>query len=46
MNLITMESIEMDDQLNVKAFLKRRGVVVMIGMMMYLLIVLFHLYKI
>lgn len=46
MNMIAMESIEMYDQLKVKAFLKRRGVVVMIGMIMYLLIVLFHFFKI
>ncbi|GEM_PF-2103883 len=41
-----MESIRMYNQFDFNAFLKRRGVVVMIGMIMYLLIVLFHLYKI
>jgi hypothetical protein len=40
-----MESIRLYDQPDFNAFFRRRGIVVIIGLIMFLGIVLIHLYK-
>jgi len=41
-----MDTVSFYQNFDFNAFLKRRGLIVIIGMIMYLCIVLFHLYKI
>lgn len=44
-NGITIKSVKMCKHFDVNAFLKRRGLIVILGMIMYLCIVLYHLLK-
>lgn len=42
---VMMETIQVYDQFDFNSFFRRRGLVVIIGLIMFLCIVLIHLYK-
>lgn len=44
MNMIAMESVEMCEQFDVRAFLKRRGTMVAIGMVVLIVIIMIQLW--